>query len=233
MALRTGTSATVASSALPAAVALLVSACATTPVARYYPLDAGRSWTYTTLIQSASGQGATAETRVANLPALTLAGRTVTPQETEAFGQRRLRFISADDHGVVEIADQDSTAAEPQIRDPVNTILKMPLAAGAAWETTWETNQFGRRTLLPMTKTVESTDRPCTAAAGTFDNCLHLTLNGSGPARADTGSAIVDVTGEEWFAPGVGYVRGLFTESVRDRPENGVQVEVSLNARTP
>ncbi len=217
---------------MPPLVAMIVTACAM-PTDRYYPLEAGRTWTYATVIQPARGQKTTADTHVTNLKEQTVAGRTVTPQETEAFGQRRLRFISVDGRGVAEIADQDSSAPEPRIKSPPNTIVKLPITVGAAWETTWETNQFGTRTLLPMTKKVESTDRPCNTAAGAFSTCLHLRLIGSGPVRTAEGSAVVDVAGEEWFAPGVGYIRGVFDESVRDRPQNGVHVEVSLTARTP
>ena len=217
--------------ALLAAAALLVSACAPSTKS-YYPLDAGRSWTYAMVIQPASGQAVTANSHVTNLEERFVAGLTVTPQETEAFGQRRLRFISVDDRGVVEVADQDSNASEPQIKTPPNTILKIPIAVGASWETTWETNQFGTRTLLPITKKVESTDRPCTVAGSTFNNCLHLRLAGSGLVSAGDDSAIVDVAGEEWFAPGLGYVKGLFTESARGLPQNGVRVEVTLSDST-
>lgn len=217
---------------VPAAAALLAAACA--PAAeRYYPLDAGRSWTYAMAIRPAGGEPLTAVSVVTNLPRRSVAGQTVTPQATEAFGQSRLRFISADERAVVEIADQDAGASEPQIRRPANTILKMPLSVGAAWETTWETNQFGRRALLPMTKTVESTDRPCTAGTRTFEDCLHLRLTGSGPVTAGERLAIVDVAGEEWFVPAVGYVRGVFAESVRGLPQNDVRVEVTLTHADP
>ncbi len=95
----------------------------------------------------------------------------------------------------------------------------MPLTVGGVWETTWETNQFGQRTLLPIAKTVESTDRPCTVAGRTFSNCLHLRLAGSGLVSVGDRSATVDVAGEEWFVPAVGYVSGLFAESVRGVPQ--------------
>ncbi len=213
-------------------VAFIVTAYAM-PADRYYPLEAGRTWTYAMVIQPARGQTTTADTHVTNLNERTVAGQTVTPQDTEAFGQRRLHFISVDDRGVVEIADQDTAAPEPRIKSPPNTILKMPITVGAAWDTTWETNQLGTRTLLPMTKKVESIDRPCTTVAGTFSTCLHLRLIGSGLVRAGEESAVVDVAGDEWFAPGVGYIRGVFEESVRGRPQNGLHVEVSLTDRTP
>ncbi len=84
--------------AVLAAAALFVAAC--TPQAdSYYPLDAGRSWTYAMVIQPASGQAITATNAVTNLQERRVAGQTVTPQATEALGQRRLRFISADRAG--------------------------------------------------------------------------------------------------------------------------------------
>ena len=218
--------------AVLAGAMLLVAACA--PQAKsYYPLDVGRSWTYAMSIQPASGQAVRVSSEVTNLPERRVAGQTVTPQATEALDQRRLRFIRADESGVAEIADQDGNAAEPQIKRLPNTILKMPLTVGAVWKTTWETNQFGQRTLLPVTKRVESTARPCTAGTTTFHDCLHLRLTGSGPVRADDRSATVDVAGEEWFVPALGYVRGLFAESVRGLPQNDVRVEVTLTDSTP
>lgn len=218
--------------AASAAAVLAVAACAA-PSKSYYPLEARRTWTYAMSIQPAAGEAIAADSRVTNLEERRVAEQIVTPQATEAFGQRRLRFISSGDRRIAEIAEQLDGAPEPRIKSPANTILEMPLTVDAAWETTWETNQFGQRTLLPITKTVESIDQPCTVASRTFGECLHLRLTGSGQVKAGERSATVDLAGEEWFVPGVGYVKGLFAEHVRGLPQNDVRVEVTLTGSTP
>ena len=62
----------------------------------YYPLDAGRTWSYALTIRREGDPGKPIEaaSTVTNLPGWTLNGRAVTPQESRQFGQIQLRFIA-------------------------------------------------------------------------------------------------------------------------------------------
>lgn len=200
---------------------------------RFYPLGPGRSWSYTMLIrQGDAPEARTLETssKVTNLAATSFDTATVTPQETQSFGQRQIRLMRASDEGVVELASQPNTDSQPIRREPPNFVLRAPLSVGHAWQSTWQSAQFAQMTLIPMTKTVARHDGVITVPAGKFENCLVLTIEGKGLVTAPEGPVQVNVEGEEWFSPGVGLIKGAFRETVEGHPENATQVEVNLNA---
>lgn len=203
----------------------------TTEAERYYPLADGRRWSYVMIIRNGTEPDArTLETSstVTNLPALRFAGKKVTPQQTEAFGQSQVRLIHASADGVAEVATQTDPTAQPVARVPPNEVLRSPLQVGRSWPSTWQSNQFAQTTLVPMTKTVARTDGRITLPAGEFGDCLVLSIEGHGPVNAPEGPVNVTVEGEEWFAPGVGLVRGSFREEVAGRPENATRVDLDL-----
>lgn len=226
-------SSTVPISPLPrcAALALLLllapSACSSAPET-YYPLESARIWTYAVTIRQGDGPPASGQSRIVNLPSRQLAGRAATPQQADMFGRRSLRFLVDDGDAVSEIAEQSATDGEPRFATPFNVILRAPLTPGASWTAIWQSNQFGRRTALPMTKTVTRRDATVTVPAGTFESCVELDLAGSGQVATADGTFVIDIAGTEWFAPGIGYVRGTFVETIPGRPENAVRVEVAL-----
>ena len=76
----------------------------------YYPLDAGRTWSYALTIrqEGEAGKPIEAASTVTNLPERTLNGRVVTPQESRQFGQVQLRFIAEETDGIAEIAAQSA-----------------------------------------------------------------------------------------------------------------------------
>jgi hypothetical protein len=87
---------------------LIAACCDGNDLKRYYPLDAGFTWSYALTIRRTvdTGDPIDAARTVTNLPTRTLNGRGVTPQETRQFDQIQLRFISEEVDGIVEIAVQ-------------------------------------------------------------------------------------------------------------------------------
>jgi hypothetical protein len=216
-------------------LAWLVAGCSPAPH-DFYPLEAGRSWTYRlVIVQGAEGSERRVEATslVVNLPERAFAGETVVPQRQEAFGAARVRLIRDDGESVAEVGE----AGEPQgaivARQPINRIIRRPLTPGASWSAMWETMQSGAPTLLPMQKTVTATDGVVAVAAGRFDGCLGLAIAGGGPVPIGEGPQEMMVTGEEWFAPGVGLVRARFREIVAGRPEAATRVDLELADRRP
>lgn len=100
----------------------LVGACGSgTEVETFYPLTSGRNWSYVLLLrQGAEADARTVETssRVTNLPPQTFQAATVTPQQTQAFGQTQVRLIRASAEGVAEVAMQPDPAGNPLPRVP-------------------------------------------------------------------------------------------------------------------
>lgn len=212
----------------------LVAGCATDHRAeRYYPLAAGRTWTYVLRIwQGSEPEVRTVEvdSRVANLSAATFDGRAVTPQQTLAFGQTQTRLITASESGVAEVATRPDPAGPPIPRVPPNDVLRTPLQVGASWQSTWQSNQLGQTTLIPMTKTVARIDGRITVPAGDFAGCVVVSIRGRGRVTTANDAIDVVVEGEEWFAPDVGLVRGSFREEVPGRPANTTRVDLQLSA---
>jgi hypothetical protein len=212
----------------------IVGGCAANDKAElYYPLAAGRIWTYAMRIrQGAEPDARTVESSstVTNLPAGMFDGRPVTPQQTLAFGQTQTRLIRVSTEGVAEVATQPEPPAKAIPRIPPNDVLRLPLQVGAHWQSTWQSNQLARTTLVPMTKTVARVDGRITLPAGEFDHCLVVSIHGGGPVTAPGESVDVVVDGEEWFAPGVGLIRGSFREVVQGRPGNATRVELELTS---
>jgi hypothetical protein len=64
--------------------------------------------------------------------------------------------------------------------------------------------------------------------AGRIANCVKVVIGGGGEIPTAPGPVSVRVTGEEWFAPGVGFVKGIFREDVAGFPQNATRIEVTL-----
>ena len=209
-------------------LAWLVAGCSLAPH-DFYPLEAGRFWTYRlVIVQGAEGSERRVEATslVVNLPERAFAGETVVPQRQEAFGAARIRLIRDDGESVAEVGEASELQEAVVVRQPINRIIGRPLTPGASWSAMWETMQSGAPTLLPMQKTVTATDGVVAVAAGRFDGCLGLAIAGEGPQE-------MMVTGEEWFAPGVGLVRASFRKIVAGRPEAATRVDLELADRRP
>lgn len=157
----------------------------------------------------------------------------VVPQRQEAFGTARVRLLRDDGESVVEVGELNEADGSMMAKDPFNPIIRRPLTNGASWAATWETMQSGTRTLLPMRKTVTTTDGVLEVAAGRFTGCLRLAIAGGGPVIIDGARTDVAVAGEEWFAPGVGLVRATFQETVAGRAGAATRVEVDLIESRP
>ena len=217
-----------------AAIGLLgfVGGCATDNRAElYYPLAAGRTWTYVMRIRQGTDPEArpvAVDSRVTNLPAATFDGRVVTPQQTLAFGRTQTRLITASETGVAEIATQPDPAGLPIPRVPPNDVLRLPLQVGTSWQSTWQSSQLAQTTLIPMTKTVARIDGRIALPAGVFDRCLVVSIRGRGQVTTASESIEITVEGEEWFSPDVGLVRGSFREEVDGRPADTTRVDLEL-----
>ena len=197
---------------------------------RYYPLDAGFTWSYALTIRRTvdTGDPIKAASTVTNLPTRTLNGRAVTPQETRQFDQIQLRFISEEVDGIAEIAVQSAGDIVPQPKNPPNYVLKRPLQQGNEWSSTWQSNQFGTVNMIPINKRIEELRWARTSAAGQFVDCLRLQISGRGAIAAPNGLTAIKVAGEEWYCADIGFVEGVFREELPDLPANTTVISIKL-----
>ena len=199
----------------------------------YYPLDAARTWRYALTVRQGgeAGKPIEAASTVTNLPQRTLSGRAVTPQESRQFGQVRLRFIAELPDGIAEVAAQSANDTAPQMKELPNYVLKQPLRAGTEWASTWQSNQFGAVTMVPIDKRIAQRGRAHACAAGRFDDCLRLDISGGGTVTGPNGPTAIKVDGQEWYCAGVGFVQGVFREDLPDFPVNTTVIGLELGSQ--
>lgn len=182
-------------------------------LSRYYPLAPGLSWRYRVRVVQSSGT-AIDTALVTNLNPVTLLGRSLVPQRSQLFGQTVVRFLARTETGVVQFAQQ--TGQNPPVaRDPPDYILRVPVTIGTSWSSTWESTQAGSHTSLPTVKTIAGLRDTVMVPAGTFADCLHMKIAGRAEVRLPSGPVVpIEVTGDEWYAPRIGFIRGAFREAV-------------------
>jgi hypothetical protein len=176
----------------------------------YYPLDAGLTWQYRATL--AQGDVTAAPASIANLETRDVLGRSAVPQRSQMFGQTLVRYLTNDDSGIVEFAQQ--VGDTPVLRDPPNYVLKAPLEVGTSWSSTWQSSRDGAAVTFPTVKVITATNETITVPAGTFIGCLHVRITGKGDIRLTNGPATIEVVGDEWYAADVGYIKGTFRETV-------------------
>jgi hypothetical protein len=199
---------------LPVIVGMAMTLClgCQSDLVRYYPLDPGFTWQYRVTITD--GREVT-RTRadVVNSKQMYLLGRTSIPQRSEMFGQILIRFLAVDGRGVFEHAQQAGDGV-PMSTEPPNYVLQAPLAEGTTWSSTWQSASTGQRLSVPSVKAIAAVNETVMVPAGTFAGCLRLRITGKADVNLASGPATIELQGDEWYAPQVGFIKGTFRETV-------------------
>lgn len=178
---------------------------------RYYPLDPGFDWQYRVSLKQGP-RVVTTTADVTNLSKAEVLGRTAVPQRSEMFGQILVRYLATDGHGVFEFAQQVSDGS--LVEQDRNYVLRIPVVGGTTWGSTWQSTQEGRQVPVPTVKTITAVNETVMVPAGTFASCLRLRISGKAEVNLASGPATIEVQGEEWYAPGVGFIKGDFRETI-------------------
>ena len=199
--------------AVAALTAALLGGCRD-DLSRFYPLDAGMAWQYR--VSLTQGWEATVTTAdVANLQPTQVLGRTGVPQRSEMFGQTLVRYLARDERGVFEFAQQQAGGVITAVgNDTPNFVLRVPLVDGTTWPSTWQSTRDGRQVSFPTVKAIAATDETVMVPAGTFSRCIRLRITGKAQASLASGPATIEVHGDEWYAPDIGFIKGVFRETV-------------------
>lgn len=194
-----------------AIISLIVcSACGDSDLEGYYPLKAGRAWRYQVSVMQQGG-ALSGTAIVANLPRTTVFGRSGVPQRSELVGETVVRFMSATGGGVMEYAQQ-AGSAPPVSQDPPDYVLRTPVITGTSWASVWRSTNG--RISFPTVKTITGTRETVMVPAGTFAECLRVKITGKEEVALSAGPATIEVAGEEWYAPDVGFIKGAFRETL-------------------
>jgi hypothetical protein len=186
--------------------------CFGEPAESYYPLKEGTTWVYSV---SSNKPGAPKIT-VTNLVPRELQGKSATPRKWEVGGGVKYYFVAKDDGGVYRYAEQKGDTGEPQIISPKVYYLKNPVDQG----TTWDISTKMGEDELKVNITVESIRETVQVPAGTYKECVKLKHEGAVQAK-EGGGAGLSLTAYEWYAPGVGLVKSMFTIKKSAKGEAG------------
>lgn len=179
---------------------------------RYYPLDPGFAWQYRVSLTEGNELTVT-RADIVNMQETHLLGRRTIPQRSDMFGQILIRFLVIDGRGVFEYAQQVGDGV-PISTEPPNYVLRAPVADGTTWSSNWQTVKDGRRLSVPTVKAIAAVNETVMVPAGTFADCLRLRITGKVDVNLRSGPSTIDVQGDEWYAPGVGFIKGTFRETV-------------------
>jgi hypothetical protein len=207
----------VAGSAL-LAVLLLCSCGVQTAGDDFFPLQAGRSWTYRvtkTMVEKGGSQveSLTLDTRgsepVNGLPAMR--------RHSDSGADYWLR---SDDTGIFRVASKHALDSEPKVDDPKRYVLRKPYVVGTRWEALTvayimehrnESRKEMRYSHKPMNMRyrIEAVDQKVSTAAGSFEGCIKVTGEAQIKLFADDVFNFRDVPlfSYEWYCPKVGLVR--------------------------
>lgn len=179
---------------------------------RYYPLDPGFAWQYRVSLTE-DHKLTVVRADVVNMQESHLLGRRTVPQRSDMFGQILIRFLVLDGRGVFEYAQQVGDGV-PISTEPPNYVLRAPVADGTTWSSSWHTVKEGRRLSVPTVKTIAAGNETVMVPAGTFAGCLRVRITGKVNVNLRSGPSTIDVQGDEWYAPDVGFIKGTFRETV-------------------
>jgi hypothetical protein len=140
---------------------------------------------------------------ITNLAARRVQGKFVTPQKVESQmagpSHFSLEFVAVDAGGVYTAADPYFGYGEPKLKSAPQYLLKNPLSAGTAWETTLN---LSNNQTVPAKAVIESVADVVAVPAGTFRGCIRVRTVG-----ADEATKAYETT--VWYAPSVGGVKAV------------------------
>ncbi|OGP69446.1 MAG: hypothetical protein A2Y80_00580 [Deltaproteobacteria bacterium RBG_13_58_19] len=199
----------------------------------YYPLKEGMTWEYQVMFHTRNellrAQGAdkvdksdTKKLTVTNLASQEIDGKKVTPRKYDFSAFHFFYYLFQEDNGIFIIATQPPNSEEKKILNPPELLMKIPVLAGVAWEGNFK-GGWNSNLNIKLNKVIDRGDEVVTVAGRSFDNCIRI--KGEGEAK-DTYKDPADKSGKEqkliisvetndWYAPGVGWVKEVTRELVK------------------
>lgn len=182
----------------------------------YFPLNKGLKWQYDVAMVTRDGLS-NQKYIFNNLGKRKLDGKTVYLRHSM---DGTVSYYSSNEEGTYYLGNIDSENLNPEFNQNKKVILPNELSPGSEWQAVTVTKLLQKtgppqKTLfkiiaeVPIEVKVESLTDTVTVPAGTFENCLKITMSGSVYKNAGNyvGLTIVNVEQSNWYAPGVGLVK--------------------------
>jgi hypothetical protein len=220
--------------------AILLAACgagqSSTP---YFPLEPGIRWDYEVHEQNKAGESTRELTIRTISPGRTDDGHRY-PRRLDSDGNEY--WLSASDGALARVGLRTAIDFAPRMDEKPRTVMQLPPAPGQWWEV--ETRPYILERLEPFRERfsqdeskrialhmkVAALDETVEVPAGKFEKCLKLEGSGLLNVLADAriGASEVPVTHIEWYAPGVGLVKLVRTETLETQAIVGGSVTMEL-----
>jgi len=193
---------------------------------KYFPLKEGMAWVYGVL----SNKPGTQKITITNLAPREVKGKSVTPRKWEVGGGVKYNFVAQDDFGVYQYAEQTGENGEPKVISPKLYDLRNPVDRGTTWDLVIKTGEED----LKVNATIESISETVQVPAGTYKDCVKVKQEGGGLVKKG-GDTKLSITAYEWFAPGVGTVKSMFTfkRNAPGKPESTETTTYQLESFKP
>ncbi len=198
---------------------LLLSSCGNkTDADDYFPLQAGKSWTYR--VTTELGEGIAPKIESLKLD---------TRGEQEVVGVKAMRRHSdsgldywhrSDDTGIYRVASKNALDAVPKADEVPRYVLRKPYAVDTSWQASTVAYILQRRNELPkeirythkpvmMMYRIEALNQKVSTSAGAFEGCIKVKGEAKIKLYVDAQFAWRDIPlfSTEWYCPKVGLVR--------------------------
>ena len=220
------------------ALAALAVGCSRSPSSEYFPLEPGLRWQYVVHEKNPV---------IDQEQQLDL--RNLKPVKRD--GQRYSRRLASDgneywlsltDTAVQRHGVRTAIDFQPRMDEEARTVMQLPPTAGQWWEV--ESRPYILERVEPfrerfsqdeskrihLSMHVAALDDVVEVPAGKFERCLRIEGTGVLNVLADAriGASEVPVTHTEWYAPGVGLVKLVRTETLQTEAIVGGQVTMEL-----
>lgn len=207
--------------ALPAMLlpTLLLTGCGSkTEAEDFFPLQAGKSWTYR--VTTELGEGIAPK-----IESLTLDTR----GEQEVAGVKAMRrhsdngvdyWLRSDDTGIYRVASKNALDAAPKADEVPRYVLRKPYAVDTTWQASTVAYILQRRNEVPkeirythkpvmMVYRIEALNQKVATSAGNFEGCIKVLGEAKIKLYVDAQFAWRDIPlfSTEWYCPKVGLVR--------------------------
>jgi hypothetical protein len=217
----------------------------------YFPLGAGRTWSYTI---TPDGEGIEPlKLTVSVVGPEEVGGTKVTRERIEMDGREHFLFVGTDERGIFRHATQSPGESAPSLDAGRDYFLEQPLEVGRSWKgKSAPTFLEVADVEVPIESTVVSTTDTVRTPAGEFKDCVKVHVTGTAEVRNefldddadgddkddptfDPVSGTFTLDEETWYAKDVGVVKSVVAETFKlkqDGDEDRARVTTELQAFT-
>ena len=203
----------------------------------YFPLNKGKYWRYAMTYQTMDGhfKGVYA---VENLGQEKINGENVYIRQ---LLDGSYDYIQVNEKGIFLKGSEKTVDFKTENKEADRYIIQYPLQVGNKWNETVvskaliktgppQKTEFHIVAKIPVDVTIESMTDTVKVPAGTFTNCMRITLKGSDFVNAGNyvGMTVVRLNETNWYAPDVGLVKSIREESTKHRALDKGEIIIEL-----